>query len=202
MNHNNESQGGTGVVYIDSEQVCPLVRGGCPRDSILTPDLRITDTVKGPKSSTQYWTDWARNIFGTKSTGVVSTPLGGVVMETILVVDSPGTRQALRNLLLGAGFDVRFVVESATTRTVSCAAMPSAILLGLDRDDIPKLSTFLELRHMAPETAMIILSPNTDVRTKIRLLELGADDYIEEPFEPLELLARVRSFVRRRKLRA
>jgi two-component system phosphate regulon response regulator OmpR len=124
------------------------------------------------------------------------------VRETILVVDSPGTRQALRNLLLGAGFDVRFVVESATARTVSGAAMPSAILLGLDRDDIPKLSAFLAFRHMAPDTAMIILSPNTDVRTKIRLLELGADDYIEEPFEPLELLARVHSFVRRQKLRA
>ena len=80
--------------------------------------------------------------------------------------------------------------------------MPSAILLGLDRDDFPRLSTFLELKHIAPHTAMIILSPNADVRTKVRLLELGADDYIEEPFEPLELLARVRSFVRRQKLRA
>ena len=54
-----------------------------------------------------------------------------------------------------------------------------------------------KVRRMAPDTAMIILSPNTNVRTKIRLLELGADDYIEEPFDPLELLARVRSFVRR-----
>lgn len=122
--------------------------------------------------------------------------------ETILVVDLLGTRQALRNLLLGAGFNVRCVVESATIRSASRAAMPSAILLGLDRDDMPKLSTFLELRHMAPDATMIILSPDTDVRTKTRLLELGADDYIEEPFEPLELLARVRSFVRRQKLRA
>jgi two-component system, OmpR family, phosphate regulon response regulator OmpR len=129
----------------------------------------------------------------------VRTLLGVVVTETILLVDSLGTRQALRNLLLGAGFDV---VESVTTGTVSGASMPSAILLGLDRDDFPRLSTFLQLKHIAPHTAMIILSPNTDVGTKIRLLELGADDYIEEPFEPLELLARVRSFVRRQKLRA
>lgn len=129
------------------------------------------------------------------------TLLGVVVTETILLVDSPGTRQALRNLLLDAGFEVHSVVESVTTATVSGPAVPSAILLGLDRDDFPRLSTFMELRHVAPDTAMIILSPNTDVRTKIRLLELGADDYIEEPFEPLELLARVRSFVRRQKLR-
>ena len=122
--------------------------------------------------------------------------------ETILVVDSPGTRQALTNLLLDAGFDVCTVVESEATKTLSGAAMPSAILIGLDRHEIPKLSTFFKLRHMAPDTAMIILSPNTDITTKTRLLELGADDYIEEPFEPLELLARVRSFIRRQKLRA
>lgn len=129
------------------------------------------------------------------------TLLGVVVTETILLVDSPGTRQALRNLLLDAGFEVRCVVERMTTATVSDPAVPSAILLGLDRNDFPRLSTFLELRHVAPDSAMIILSPNTDVRAKIRLLELGADDYIEEPFEPLELLARVRSLVRRQKLR-
>jgi len=129
------------------------------------------------------------------------TLLGVGVTETILLVDPPGTRQALRNLLLGAGFEVHSVVESAATGTPIGAAMPNAILLGLDQDDFPRLSTFLELKHLAPNTAMIILSPNSDVRTKIRLLELGADDYIEEPFEPLELLARVRSFVRRQKLR-
>ena len=132
----------------------------------------------------------------------MSTLVGFLVRETILVVDSSGSRQALINLLLDAGFDVCTVVESTATRTVSGAAMPSAILLGLDRHDIPKLSTFLKLRHMAPDTAIIILSPNTDITTKIRLLELGADDYIEEPFEPFEVLARVRSFVRRQKLRA
>jgi DNA-binding response OmpR family regulator len=127
--------------------------------------------------------------------------MGFLVRETILVVNSSGTRQALTNLLLDAGFDVCTVVESDATKTLSGAAMPSAILIGLDRHEIPKLSTFFKLRHMAPDTAMIILSPNTDITTKTRLLELGADDYIEEPFEPLELLARVRSFVRRQKLR-
>ena len=125
-----------------------------------------------------------------------------VVREHLLVVDSSGTRQALTDLLLDAGFDVRSVLDGVTTETVIGSTMPGAILLGLDLDheEIPTLSTFLGLRQMAPVTAMIVLSSNTDVRTKARLLELGADDYIVEPFEPLELLARVRSFVRRQKL--
>ena len=140
---------------------------------------------------------------GTRSSRRSSTlvlEVAGTVKGTILVVDSSGTRRALTDLLLEAGFDVRSV-ESAPTRTVSGAAMPSAILLGLDRDEIPKPSTLWELRHIAPDAAIIILSSNPDVKRKVRLFELGADDYIEEPFEPLELLARVRSFVRRQKLR-
>ena len=125
----------------------------------------------------------------------------GAVRETILVVDSSGTRRELTNLLLHAGFDVRFVVDSATARDLTASAIPSVILLGLDPDENQPLSTFLGLRHMAPDVAMIVLSSNTNVRTKARLLDEGADDYIEEPFEPLELLARVRSLVRRRKIR-
>lgn len=122
--------------------------------------------------------------------------------ETILVVDSSGTRRSLAELLLSAGFDVRSVADNAITSTFVGSAAPSAILLGFDQGEIPTLSTFTRLRLIAPDTAMIVLSADTDVRTKAHLLELGADDYIQEPFEPLELLARVRSFVRRRKLRS
>jgi DNA-binding response OmpR family regulator len=125
----------------------------------------------------------------------------GAVRETILVVDSSGTRRELTNLLLHAGFDVRFVVDSATARNLTESAIPSVILLGLDHDEIQTLSSLWGLRRVAPDVAMIVLSSNTNVRTKARLLDGGADDYIEEPFEPLELLARVRSLVRRRKVR-
>lgn len=125
----------------------------------------------------------------------------GAVRETILVVDSSGTRRELTNLLLHAGFDVRFVVDSAAAKNLTESAIPSVILLGLDPDEIPPPSTFRGLRRMAPDIPVVVLSSNTDVRTKARLLDEGADDYIEEPFEPLELLARVRSFVRRRKIR-
>jgi len=103
--------------------------------------------------------------------------------------------------LLNAGFEVKSVAGAAVASSFDGSEMPGAILLSLDPSEVPPLSTFLRVKRLAPDTAVIVLSANTDVRTKVHLLELGADDYIQEPFEPLELLARVRSFVRRTKLR-
>ena len=121
--------------------------------------------------------------------------------EIVLLVGSSNPPQSLTNLLLNAGFEVKSVAGAAVASSFDGSEMPGAILLSLDPFEVPPLSTFLRVKRLAPDTAVIVLSANTDVRTKVHLLELGADDYIQEPFEPLELLARVRSFVRRTKLR-
>ena len=47
------------------------------------------------------------------------------------------------------------------------------------------------------DTPMIVLSGNTQTSDKIRMLELGADDYIEKPFDPDELKARIHAVLRR-----
>ena len=104
------------------------------------------------------------------------------------------------NLLLRAGFEVRSGVGAGVVSTLLDSTMPGAILVNLDHAEAPPLSTFLHVKRLAPNIAVIVLSSNTEVGAKVRLLELGADAYIEEPFEPQELLARVRSFVRRAKL--
>ncbi len=49
--------------------------------------------------------------------------------ETILVVDSSGTRQALTNLLLSAGFSVCSVVDNTRTQSSTSAAVPSSIFV-------------------------------------------------------------------------
>ena len=51
------------------------------------------------------------------------------------------------------------------------------------------------------EGAIIVLSPSTDVMAKVQALEEGADDYIVYPYEPAELLARVKAALRRRSRR-
>ena len=120
--------------------------------------------------------------------------------EVILLMNSSGSDHVLANLLLRAGFEVRSGIGAGVVSTLLDSMTPEVILVNLDHVEVPPLSTFLQVKRLAPKTALIVLSSNTEVGTKVRLLELGADDYIEEPFEPRELLARVRSFVRRTKL--
>jgi len=120
--------------------------------------------------------------------------------EVILLMNSSGSDHVLANLLLRAGFEVRSGIGASVVSTLLDSTTPEVILVNLDHVEVPPLSTFLQVKRLAPKTALIVLSSNTEVGTKVRLLELGADDYIEEPFEPQELLARVRSFMRRTKL--
>jgi DNA-binding response OmpR family regulator len=52
------------------------------------------------------------------------------------------------------------------------------------------------IRNVAPRLPVIVLGPN-DVDAKVKLFELGADDYVVEPFDRTEFLARIDSFIRR-----
>jgi DNA-binding response OmpR family regulator len=63
-------------------------------------------------------------------------------------------------------------------------------------------NTCLEIRKSDPQIPIMIISPRTEPSTKVRLLELGADDYLGEPFEVEELVAKLRSIIRRGKFRA
>lgn len=74
---------------------------------------------------------------------------------------------------------------------------PHLILLDLM---IPKKSGFEVCRYVRnkhPETFIIMLTAKTEEASKVAGLEIGADDYVTKPFSILELLARVKAFLRR-----
>ena len=52
------------------------------------------------------------------------------------------------------------------------------------------------IRNSAPNLPLIVVGPN-DIETKVTLFELGADDYVVEPFDRVEFLARLDSLIRR-----
>jgi DNA-binding response OmpR family regulator len=75
-------------------------------------------------------------------------------------------------------------------------ATPELCIVDLGLPDMDGMQVVRELQEGSP-CAVLILTGRNDVTDRVLGLELGADDYIVKPFEPRELVARVRSILRR-----
>jgi len=118
--------------------------------------------------------------------------------ERILVIeDDRGVQKALKRLFEGEGFAVDIAGNGAAGLEMFRAATPSIVLLDLRLPGMPGQDICREITQAAPSLPIIILSARTDVMDKVLLLELGAHDYVTKPFSPRELLARVRTAMRR-----
>jgi two-component system OmpR family response regulator len=99
------------------------------------------------------------------------------------------------------GFAAEFALNGAGMRDAIAAGMFNLIILDLtfpDGDDGISLARSL---RACSETPLIVLSGKCEIIDKIVCLEIGADDYITKPFEPRELLARIRTILRRTQIR-
>jgi len=74
---------------------------------------------------------------------------------------------------------------------------PSLVLLDLMLPDIHGKEVFRRLREQMPDLPVIMLTAKGDPVDRVIGLELGADDYVPKPFDPRELIARVRTVLRR-----
>ena len=118
--------------------------------------------------------------------------------ERILVIeDDRAVQKALRRLFEGEGFTVDIAGNGATGLEMFRASPPSVLVLDLRLPGVPGQDVCREISQSAPSLPIIILSARTDVMDKVLLLELGAHDYVTKPFSPRELLARVRTALRR-----
>jgi DNA-binding response OmpR family regulator len=71
------------------------------------------------------------------------------------------------------------------------------VVLDLLLPRLDGLSVLRELRHGNPELPVVILSARSDLPTKLRGFDLGANDYVQKPFALDELIARIRAHLRR-----
>ena len=118
--------------------------------------------------------------------------------ERILVIeDDRAVQKALKRLFEGEGFAVDIAGNGAAGLEMFRAAAPSVLLLDLSLPGTPGQDVCREISQAAPSLPIIILSARTEVMDKVLLLELGAHDYVTKPFSPRELLARVRTAMRR-----
>jgi len=116
-----------------------------------------------------------------------------------VVEDDEDIARLISYHLQGAGFEVQSFVSGASVLTEAVREMPVLILLDVM---LPGVDGFEVCRHIRQTpvlaaTPIIFLTAKTAEADRVKGLELGGDDYITKPFSPRELVARVRSVLRR-----
>lgn len=117
--------------------------------------------------------------------------------ESILIVDDdPRLCRLLERYLMREGYDASSTHTCETAMEQIKNSTPSLVLLDIILPDSDGL-TFLRKLRAVDNIPVILLTGKADIVDKIVGLELGADDYITKPFEERELLARIRTVLRR-----
>jgi two-component system KDP operon response regulator KdpE len=115
----------------------------------------------------------------------------------ILVVDDdPAIRQTLARELALAGYDTAVAADGVEGRERFGERQPDLVITDLA---MPRADGFALLGAIRrrDDTPVIVLSVHGEEEDKVRALDLGADDYVTKPFSLRELLARVRTQLRR-----
>ncbi len=115
----------------------------------------------------------------------------------LVVDDEPAITDFIELGLSREGFDVRTAPDGRAALTLVDRFRPDLVILDIM---MPRLDGFQLTKELAGERSrsLIILSAKDETKDRIAGLELGADDYLVKPFDFGELLARVRSVLRRR----
>jgi DNA-binding response OmpR family regulator len=117
----------------------------------------------------------------------------------ILVVDDDaGLRELLEHYLTEQGFRVSSVGDGAAMDRLLVEHRPDLVILDLMLPGEDGLSIAKRLRASHDGLPILMLSARGDEVDRIVGLEVGADDYLPKPFNPRELLARIRAILRRR----
>jgi DNA-binding response OmpR family regulator len=123
--------------------------------------------------------------------------------ERILVVDDDREiARLLRGYLEQAGYGVQVAYDGVTALAMVREARPDVLLLDLMLPDMDGWAVTRRIRSDSTlaATPIIMLTARVEDTDKILGLELGADDYVTKPFNPREVLARVRALLRRQHL--
>lgn len=118
------------------------------------------------------------------------------ITRILLVDDEPGLREPLAEYLIRQGFAVVQAASAAEARTILLNQTPDLVLLDIMMPGEDGLSLCRHLTE-AKDLPVILLTAKGEAMDRIVGLEIGADDYVVKPFEPRELVARIKSVLRR-----
>ena len=118
-------------------------------------------------------------------------------MKILVVEDQRRLGVLLKQGLTEAGYSVGYANSCSTARDALCDTSYDAIVLDLGLPDGDGLDLLRQWRRNGFNEPVIILSARDTVQDRIVGLDVGADDYLPKPFSLQELLARLRSLLRR-----
>jgi two-component system KDP operon response regulator KdpE len=120
-----------------------------------------------------------------------------VIEQRVLVVDDePQIRRALRLVLRANGYHVTEVAAGEAALDALATSEFDLMILDLMLPDVDGVEVCRRVREWSP-LPVVVLSAHGDEQIKVRALDEGADDYVTKPFSAPELLARMRSALRR-----
>lgn len=118
--------------------------------------------------------------------------------QKILLVDDDGRiRNLLKIYLEKAGFQVSEAENGLEALLSLQNSQPDLIVLDIMMPVLDGMETCRQIRKLAT-TPILLLTARTEVDDKLLGFDCGADDYVEKPFNPQEVVARVRAILRRR----
>jgi len=120
-----------------------------------------------------------------------------VTPPILLIEDDRRLAEMLSEYLGEAGFSVSVAGDGRTGLARLAAEPYDALVLDLMLPDMDGLEVCRQLRAFS-DVPVLMLTARGDAMDRVVGLEIGADDYLPKPFEPRELLARLRAILRRR----
>ena len=125
-------------------------------------------------------------------------PMSAFPKAALLVVDDePDVREVLDEYFVSHGFTVQTAAHALAAREIVRANPIDLALLDISMPGEDGLGLARYLRERYSAMAIMMLTCADTVVDRVVGLEIGADDYVSKPFDPRELLARVKSVLRR-----
>lgn len=137
----------------------------------------------------------ATSLAPTPNTAIVEQP-PSPAQRILVIAENRALQRTLHRLFTLEGYEVEIVADDGAGLEMVRKKPPSALILDLRYPASGGWELCREISESAPDLPFVILRTNSDVVEKILLLELGAGDCITQPFQPRELVARVRSLIR------
>ncbi|HZM75740.1 MAG TPA: response regulator transcription factor [Candidatus Limnocylindrales bacterium] len=124
----------------------------------------------------------------------------GTKVRVLVVDDEPSLAELLSMALRYEGWEVRSAGDGMSAVRTAREFRPDAIVLDMMLPDINGLEVLRRMRGDAPDVPVLFLTAKDSVEDRVTGLTAGGDDYVTKPFSLEEVVARLRSLMRRAKV--